>query len=189
MTELVIRRATLDDAHFLLPLIDRAGEGLPVYFWDQVAEPGQSGWAVGLARVQSEDAGISYKNAWIAELGGRPSGCLIAYQKTEEAEEIDEDMPPMLRPIVELENLAVGTGYVYILSAIAEMRGRGIGTSLLSFAEKFRGPNGMSLIIADNNTRARALYERHGYHARDSRAMIKNGWQSDGNNWVLMIKE
>ena len=189
MTELVIRRATLDDAHFLLPLIDRAGEGLPMYFWDQVAEPGQNGRDVGLALVQSEDAGISYKNAWIAEFGGRTSGCLIAYQKTEEAREIDEDLPPMLRPIVELENQALGTGYIYVLSTVAEMRGRGIGTSLLSFAEKFRGPNGMSLLVADNNTGARSLYERHGYHAHDSREMIKNGWQSDGHNWVLMIKE
>jgi len=46
----------------------------------------------------------------------------------------------------------------------------------------------MSLIVADNNTRAQSLYERNGFRAVSSRKMVKNGWQSEGNNWILMIE-
>jgi ribosomal protein S18 acetylase RimI-like enzyme len=88
----------------------------------------------------------------------------------------------------ELENAAPGTGYVYILSTSREMRSRGVGTRLLSFAERYRGSNGMSLIVADNNARAKSLYERCGYAEVARRSMVKEDWQSLGADWILMVK-
>ena len=41
------RRATPDDAHALAELIDFAGEGLPSYLWQRMAEPGEDVWDVG----------------------------------------------------------------------------------------------------------------------------------------------
>lgn len=151
-----IRPARHDDADFLLPLINRAGEGIPEYIW--------------------------------AELEGRPAGCLIAYQQPDVAPPLDPDLPSMLAPLQELENEAPGTGYVYVLSTAAGMRGRGVGTRLLDFAERYRGPNGMSLIVADNNTGAKKLYERCGYAEAARRRMVKKGWQSEGTDWILMVK-
>lgn len=153
-----------------------------------MAAPGEDPWAVGRRRVESEDAGISYRNAWVAELGGRPAGCLIAYRQPDMAPPLDPDLPSMFVPLQELENAAPGTGYVYILSTVDEMRGRGVGTRLLDFAERYRGPNGMSLIVADNNLGAKRLYERCGYAEAARRRMVKNGWRSEGTDWILMVK-
>jgi len=183
-----IRRAEKSDAEFLAPLVNRASEGLALYLWETLAEPGQSAQGFGLERIKSEDSGISFSNAWVAEVDGRPSGCLIAYRKPDAPEDLENDVSPLFHPLMELENEAYGTGYVFVLSTVSEARGQGIGSSLLSFAEKYHGPRGMSLIVADNNTGARKLYERYGYKVVASRPMTKNGWQSDGENWLLMIK-
>jgi GNAT superfamily N-acetyltransferase len=188
MVDSIIRPARRQDAGFLLPLVNRASEGIAAHVWAQVAEPGQDPMDLGLSRIESEDAGISYNNAWIAEVADRPGGCLIAFRKPDAPEHVDPDVPPMFRPLLELENAAAGTGYVYVLSTLAEMRGQGIGSQFLTFAERYRGPLGMSLIVANNNVGARRLYERCGYRAVSSRPMIKNGWQSTGTDWVLMIK-
>lgn len=186
--EIQIRAARREDADFLLPLINRAGEGIPEFIWAQMAAAGQDPWDVGRARIESEDSAISHRNAWIAELTGRPAGCLVAHRQPEVMAPIDPDMPSMFVPLQELENEAPGTGYVHILSTVREMRGRGVGTRLLEFAERYRGPNGMSIIVADNNAGAKRLYERCGYTEAARRRMVKNGWQSAGSEWILLVK-
>lgn len=183
-----VRKARREDADFLLPLIDRASEGLAGYFWAQIAENGESATDAGRRRIESDDAGISYTNAWVAEADGRPAGCLIAYEIPESPEPVAPDENPMVRPLLELEYKAAGTGYVYVLSTRPDMRSHGVGTALLGFAERYRGPKGMSLIVADNNPRARALYERCGFQEKAQMPMVKNGWQSEGKNWVLMVR-
>lgn len=189
MPDLKIRRADREDAQFLVPLIDRATEGLAKHMWAELAAPGQDAWGFALDRVQGEEAGISYTKAWVAETEAGRSGCLITHGIPDHPEKIDDATPAAFRPLLELEHEAPGTGYIFVLSILADQRGQGIGSALLGFAEQFRGPNGMSLVVADNNTRARALYECMGYRASATRAMVKNGWQSDGTRWVLMIKE
>lgn len=183
-----IRRANKPDAAFLVPLVDRASEGLSSHIWGTLAEPGQSAESFGLERIQSEDAGISYTNAWIAEIEGRPLECVIAYQKPEVPEELDSEVFSLFKPLMVLEREAFATGYVYILSTVSQARGQGIGSSLLTFAERYRGPRGMSLIVADNNIGARKLYERNGYKLCARQPMVKNGWESEGEDWLLMIK-
>jgi ribosomal protein S18 acetylase RimI-like enzyme len=91
-------------------------------------------------------------------------------------------------PLFELEREAPETEYVYVLSALPEMRGKGIGSALLRFAERRMGRHGMSLVVSNGNTGARRLYERLGYQAVASRPMVKNGWQNPGTEWILMIK-
>lgn len=183
-----IRRAVPEDAHFLPPLINRAGEGIPKHIWAQMANPDQDPWDVGRARVGSENSGISYRQIWIAEVEGRRAGCLIARRQPDVPPPLDPKLPSLFVPLQELENGASGTGYVYILSTNREMRGRGVGTRLLNFAERYRGPNGMSLIVADHNIGAKRLYEHCGYAEGARRRMVKNDWQCLGTNWILMIK-
>jgi len=188
MDDADIRRARIEDVDFLLPLINRASEGIAEHIWAQMAAPGQDSWEVGRARVGSEDSGISYRHAWVCEYKGRPAGCLIVRRQPDVALPMDPELPDLFVPFQELENAATGTGYVYVLSTCREMRGRGIGTRLLSFAERFRGHNGMSLIVADSNTRVKALYERCGYAEAARRPMVKGTWQSPGTHWILMVK-
>jgi ribosomal protein S18 acetylase RimI-like enzyme len=186
--DIQIRAALPEDADFLLPLINRAGEGIPEYIWAQMAAPGEDPREVGRRRIESEDSAISHRSSWIAELAGQPAGCLVAHRQPDVMPPVDPDMPSMFVPLQELENEAPGTGYVHILSTLREMRGRGVGKRLLDFADRYRGPNGMSIIVADNNHGARRLYERCGYREAARRRMVKNGWQSEGTAWILMVK-
>lgn len=189
MTRIAIRPARADEADFLLPLINRATEGLAEHMWLEMADQGQDPWDWARQRMQAEGSGICWRKAWVAEADSIPAGCLFAYAIGDEPVAIDPDDDPLFTPLAELENMAPGTGYVFVLSTLREFRGLGVGSRLLQFAEqRFRGRNGMSLIVADNNQRAKALYERNGYQKVATRPIVKGSWQSEGQNWVLMIK-
>ena len=122
------RRATPDDAPALAELINYAGEGLPLYLWDKMAEAGESAWEVGRRRARRETGSFSYRNAVVAEVDGRVVASLVGYPLPESPEPIDyASMPPMFVPLQELENLAPGTWYVNVLAACPQYRGRGSG--------------------------------------------------------------
>lgn len=185
----IIRPARSGDAGALLPLIDAAGEGLPRHFWEQSAKPGESAETVGLERIRGETAGVSWRNTWVAEVADAVAGVLIAQHLSAGPERPVAGVPRIFAPLQALEALAPFTGYVNVLATVPALQGQGIGRALMAFAEdRYRGPNGMSLIVADNNARARAFYEGLGYAERARRLMVKNGWQSTGEAWILMVK-
>ena len=179
-----LRRATPDDAHALAELINSAGEGMPAYLWERMAEPGESVWDVGRRRARREEGGFSYRNAVVIEEAGKVAACLIGYPLPEEPEPIDpEGMPAMFVPLQELENLAPATWYVNVLAVYPEQKGRGLGTRLLGLPDKLAaaaGSRGLSIIVSNANLGARRLYERCGYHQVAERAMVKEEWQSAG---------
>ena len=187
--EAPFRRGQPDDAPVLAELVNYAGEGLPLHLWSGMAADGQSGWDVGVARARRETGSFSYRNAMMIEADGAPAGCLIGYAIPEEVEPIPPDFPPLVRPLQELENLAPGTWYVNVLAVRPQHRGLGLGGKLLALAERIgraAGASGMSVIVADHNEGARRLYERHGYEEAAKRAMVKNGWSVESENWLLM---
>jgi ribosomal protein S18 acetylase RimI-like enzyme len=183
------RPATREDARVLAELVNHAGEGMPLYLWEKLAGAGESAWDVGRARAGREQGSFSYRNAAIIEYRGEPAGCLIGYAIAQTPEPIGPDMPKMFRPLQELENLAPATWYVNVLAVLPAFRNLGLGTELLRLAERTGrelGTRGMSLIVADANTGARRLYERNGYRESATRPMVKEGWVSEGENWVLL---
>ena len=186
------RAATPEDAAALAELINFAGEGLPVYLWEKMAEPGETVWDVGRRRARREEGGFSYRNAVVVEQEGAVVASLIGYALPDAPEPIDYDeMPAMFVPVQELENLAPGTWYVNVLAAYPEQRGKGHGTALLGQAERIAaaaGKSGLSIIVADANAGARRLYERCGYRETASRPMVKEDWQNPSANWVLLVK-
>ena len=139
-----------------------------------------------------ESGGFSYRNTLVFEKADRVAGALIGYPLDPEPDADSTDgLPPMFVPLQELEDLAAGTWYVNVLAAYPEFRGQGIGTHLLVAADKQAaesGSNGLSIIVSDANTGARRLYERQGYVEQASRPMVKDGWDNDGENWVLLVK-
>ena len=187
------RLATLGDAPAMAELIDIAGEGLPVYLWSKMAEPGQSPWDVGRQRAQRDSGSFSYRNTVLREEDGRVVAALMGYPLPDEPEASDyDDMAPMFVPLQQLEDLAAGTWYVNVLAALAECRGKGYGSGLLGVAEdlaRHTQRNGLSIIVSDANTGARRLYERQGYVERATRPMVKDDWENPGENWVLLIKD
>jgi ribosomal protein S18 acetylase RimI-like enzyme len=186
-----VRPATVGDAALLAELINYAGEGLPLYLWGEMAEPGESAWDVGRRRAAREEDSFSYRNATIIEQDGQCGGCLIGYEIAENPEPIPDDMPAMCVPLQELENFAPGTWYMNVLAVRPQFRSQGLGTKLLALAEEIAhelGKRGTSVIISDTNLGARRLYERLGYNEKARRLMVKDNWQNEGLSWVLLTK-
>lgn len=190
---MTVRDAVRTDCAKLAQLINLAGEGLPLYLWRQMAGAGDDPWEIGRERAARDSGGFSYRNSIIAEVDGRIAGALVGYPVADEPEPVDPaNTPPMFVPLVELENLAAGTWYVNAVAAFPEARGLGLGSELMRWAERRAaelGLRGVSLIVSDANHGARRLYERLGYAKTASRPMVRDGWQSGGENWVLMIKD
>ena len=130
-----LRPATPQDAPVLAQLVNHAGEGLPLYLWEKLAEPGETAWDVGRRRAARDEGGFSYRNAVMAEHRGRSVGALIGYEIAEAPSPIGPDMPAMFRPLQELENLALGSWYVNVLAVLPGFRGNGLGTVLLRLAD------------------------------------------------------
>ncbi|TNC74572.1 GNAT family N-acetyltransferase [Rubellimicrobium roseum] len=187
--DLKIRPAMPDDAPFMAPLVNEADGGLPLQIWTSLARPGEDPWEVGIRRIQNDDTPVSWSMGWIAELENRPVGLVIVHQLSETPEELRATiMSPLWAPIVELELLAIDTAYIEAVSVIPEMRGQGIGARLLAFAERFRGPEGTSVIMANQDTPALIHLQRNGYREIARRPMVKDGWETPGTHWVLLRK-
>lgn len=185
------RRAERADAAVLAELVNYAGEGMPHYLWGKLTQPGETAWDVGRRRAARDDGSFSYRNAVMIEHQGQCAGCLIGYEIPDAPEPIAADMPAMFKPLQELENLAPATWYVNVLAVLPQYRGKGLGTQLLRLADEIGralGKRGMSVIVSDGNPGARRLYERCGYEAVATRPMVKEGWVSEGANWVLLTK-
>jgi len=190
--ETPFRRATIEDAPILAELVNYAGEGLPLYLWSTLASPGETAWDVGLRRAAREDGSFSYRNAVIIEHDGSCAGALIGYEIPDQPEPVSDDMPAMFVPLQELENLAPGTWYVNVLAVRPQFRKTGLGTQLLSMARRTAealSKRGLSVIVSDANDGARRLYERCGYRERAMRPMVKEAWENEGQNWVLLTRD
>ncbi len=185
------RAANKEEAPLLAELVNYAGEGLPLYLWEKFAEPGESAWEVGSKRAAREESDFSYRNAVIIEHQDKAAGCLIGYKIPDPPEPIPPDLPALFKPLQELEDHAPATWYINVLAVMPAFRNKGLGSQLLTFAEKIgqnHAAQGMSIIVSDANAGARRLYERHGYREKASRPMVKEDWQNEGENWVLLTK-
>jgi ribosomal protein S18 acetylase RimI-like enzyme len=185
------RPATIDDATVLAELVDYAGEGLPLYLWGQMAEPGEAAWDVGRRRAARAEGSFSYRNATIIEHDIQCAGCLIGYEIPNNPEPVPNDMPAMFVPLQELENLAPGTWYINVLAVRPQFRRQGLGTRLLGLADERAealGTRGLSVIVSNANTGARRLYEHCGYNESATRLMVKENWKNEGESWVLLTK-
>jgi ribosomal protein S18 acetylase RimI-like enzyme len=175
----------------LAELVHFASEGLAFYLWGKIAPFGVDPWAIGRERAEREAGGFSYRNTILIDEGGRVAAGLIGYPLADTPEPMPDDLPPIVVPLQELEDLVPGTWYVNVLAAYPEHRGKGYGTALLGVAERLARETlrrGMSIIVADTNTGARRLYERRGYREVASRRMVKEGWQHPGTSFVLLTK-
>jgi ribosomal protein S18 acetylase RimI-like enzyme len=162
-----LRRARKEDSWRITELMDTAGHGLPTYMWSLSAEEGQEPIEVGLERAAREDGNFSYHNAVVAEEDGEVVAMLLAYRLPEAGDGTNPDeVPEVLRPLVELELLAPGTFYVNGLATLPRYQGRGLGSQVLEAARALAAEVGcdeLSIQVFEQNGGALALYERHGY--------------------------
>ena len=186
------RQARLADAADLAVLVNYAGEGMPLQLWETMREPGETAWDVGRRRAERDGGSFSYRNAVVAETGGKIAAALIGYAQPSEPEPVDYDKtPPVFVPLQELENLAPNTWYVNVLAVHPDHRRRGIGAQLMAIAEETamrEGKPGLSVIVSDANIGAKLLYLGCGYRQTATRPMFKGTWHSEGENWILLTK-
>ena len=193
MTDLAspFRQATPADAPAMADLVHFASEGLALYLWTQITPPGGNPWSVGRDRARRDGGSFSYRNTIVAESEGRVAAALIGYPIADTPEPLPANLPPIVVPLQELEDLVPGTWYVNVLAAYPEHRGKGYGAALLGLADglaRATRRRAMSIIVADSNTGARRLYERCGYREVARRRMVKDGWQHPGSEYVLLTK-
>lgn len=182
------RIATEQDAGALADLVNFAGAGLPLYLWQGMAGPDEDPWSVGRAR-QAEKARAG--QIVVADPGPGPVAALTGYAIGSKPVRIGPDFPAMFRPLQELENAAPGSWYVNVLASYPEHRGKGFGAALLRIAERIAASEGitrMSLIVADSNAAARRFYDRQGYMDVARRPCVREGWDTDTTEWLLLIK-
>lgn len=187
------RKATEEDADVLAQLVNAAGEGLAEYIWIKIARsfPGPDKpdpWEIGIKR----QAKMALKGKVIVlEAEGEPAAGLTGYAIPQVPEPIPANMPEMFIPLQELENTAPNTWYINVLAALPRHRSKGYGSKLLKLSEDIaRNDNlsGLSLIVADNNFRARNLYERSGFIEESRKPVIRENWATEAQEWVLLTK-
>ena len=188
-TEILFRAAKKSDVAHLSRMLAYASEGLAPYYWQTIADDGQDPWEMGRTRCLRKESSCSYTNTTVAEINGKYAGSLSTYLIDDVPEPIDlETMPSIFIPIQELEDLAPSTQYVSVLAMYPDYRGHGIGSTFLAQAEKAAAGRTMSLVVSDGNPGAHSLYKRSGYREHASRKMIKEHWNGEGENWILMLK-
>ena len=187
---ITIRPATIDDAPVLARLVDMAGEQLPRFVWNDLAEPGETIWDVGTRRAARDEGAFSWRNATVAETGGQAAAAIVAYRLGPEPDSLD-GVPPMFAPLVELENLARGSFYINVLATLPEFRRRGLGQRLMREVPRLAGGQGpFSIIVADRNRPAVDLYTAEGFRQRARRAIVEvEGWTCASDDWVLLVRD
>lgn len=191
MSEADIRPANIGDAVHLAALVDMASLGLASYNWRLMAEPGQAPFEVGRARAMRETGDFSYRNAYIAEVDGTPSGVLIGYVLPDPYDAaLIAKASEMFRPLAELESEAAGRWYINVLAVYPEYRGQGIGKALLTHAGAVGriAPKGMAIIVASQNDRALKLYKRAGYEAVSRRRFTPPPGIGEEGDFLLLTK-
>lgn len=179
-----LRPAARGDAGDMVRLIDIAGDGLPMATWAGMAGPDADLFAYGLARAERDQGGFSWRNTVVASVGGRVAGCLISYVLPDSPRPTD-DLPALVVPLQQLENLCPGRIYINALAVYPDQRGRGIGRMLLSLLSHLP----TCLIVGDGNAAALSFYTRAGYYVVARRAAVHQGWIGPHRDWLLLARD
>lgn len=130
--------------------------------WTKLAEPGEDILDAGRKRYEREGSAFSYENCIVVEREGLIVGMLVAFPMYVDPSAVEDD--PVLAPYSKLEQ--EDSYYICGMAIFPKFREQGIGTRLLSLAEQHAAEKGfrkLSLIVFEQNTGAKRLYERSGY--------------------------
>jgi ribosomal protein S18 acetylase RimI-like enzyme len=190
MSGISFRPGAVADAVHLAAFMDMASQGLATRLWLAMTVPGQGPFEIGRARAMREDAGLSYRNATIAQVDGVVAGVVVDYPMSGAGPV--NNVPDLLVPLIDLEGLVPDTWYVNVLAVYPEFRGRGIGARLLEIADQRAAASdatgGLSIIVASTNADARRLYDRHGFRFAAKRPVVTFPGGPGPGDWLLLTK-
>ncbi len=188
-----LKDAGPEHAEDLSHLINHAGEGMPMYHWQEIAEPGQSPLEVGMARAKRETGDFSYKNARLYMPDDKVEAVCISFALADPYDTGDvSSFPAYIHPLIELESKAPGTWYINVLATYPDFRSQGRGTALLEDAFAKGRQNGFSqssIIVSQENTPAKRLYERSGFKETARAPIIPYPGAEMKGEWLLLMKE
>lgn len=185
---LATRPATKADCAAIASLYQISSDGVADYIWTKLAKPGEDILDVGRRRYERKDTLFSFQNCTIVDVDGAVAGMLVAFPMHVDPTYVEKD--PVLAPYSALEE--DDSYYICGMALFPEHRGRGIGTELLSLAEahaRDRGFHKVSLIVFEQNTGARKLYERSGYRETRRAAVHPHPLIHHTGDALLMVKD
>lgn len=164
-----IRKAIPEDARFIAICVMEA-VGNPIMEQTSLSEKDKDTMSHVTSTCQREDTLYSWTNALIAEVDGKPVGCLVAYDGEHYIERRTITFADVIDIITfdinTMDNEAVpGEYYLDSLAIIPEWRGKGIGRTLLQKGiEEARSLGLLPVLACDpDNTNAKCLYESLGF--------------------------
>jgi len=189
MNGVTFRAAAKTDSRTIARLYSISSDGVADYIWTRLAEPGQDILDVGQARYEREGTPFSYRSCTIAEVAGEIAGMLVAFPMWVDANAPPEE-DPVLAPYSRLEEDA--SYYVCGVALFPAFRGQGIGSHFMSLAEDAAREEDLaklSLIVFEQNTGAKELYDRLGYHEVARAAVVPHPLIHYTGDALLMVKE
>ena len=115
-------------------------------------------------------------------------GMLVAFPM--QVDPSEEESDPVLAPYSKLEE--DNSYYICGMALFPDYRGRGIGTRLLALGEEHARDKSfkkVSLIVFEQNTGAKQLYDRTGYHEVRRGSIYPHPLIHYTGDAILMVKE
>lgn len=192
MHELTFRAARKSEARVIAALYRIASDGVADYVWTRLAKPGEALLDVGARRYAREGTDFSYQNVTVAEVAGEIAGMMAAYPLRpahRAPDEFDFEVDAVLRPIDRLEQPE--SFYISGTALFPAYRGRGVGQRFLALAaERARAFDlgQISLIVFEQNVRARRLYERAGFREVKRERLVPHPLLHYGGDVLLLVR-
>lgn len=183
-----LRPATPLDAGVIAEMAVTETEGLMSSFWGAMAASNETATETGVRQIKLDHGVFSWKNATIALIDDEPAGVMISEVLAAVPEPIEEDMHPIIRPIVKLQNDALETRFISLIAIFGEYRRQHIGEKLLEYAEAHAGPRGVSAISTNANAVGQEFFFSQGYTRISEAPLISTNWDTQSNRWYLLGK-
>jgi ribosomal protein S18 acetylase RimI-like enzyme len=187
-----IRPATAEDALHVACIVEMAGHAIDNELWTANAGKDHSMLA-GARRLVLNNRSLPYhySKAWIAELDGAVAGGFVGYV-VEETEPPQRNPPDYLRPLILLENQALGYWSLIAIAVYDEYRGKGLATIMLDEAEvlaRRTAAKGLSLVVESDNEPAVLLYQKLGFSEAARLPWLPFGGRSGSRDWLMMTRD
>ena len=188
MARVEFKPASKGDCTAIARLYSISSDGVADYIWSKLAGPGEEPLAVGRRRYERENTPFSYQSCTLAMADGELAGMMVAFPMWVDADAGPEE-DPVLAPYSRLEEDA--SLYICGVALFPQFRGRGIGSRFMHRAEdaaRALDLHKLSLIVFEQNTGARSLYERLGYAVTARAPVVPHPLIHYTGEALLMVK-
>ncbi|MBT4888959.1 MAG: GNAT family N-acetyltransferase [Rhodospirillales bacterium] len=181
--------AVKEDCRDIARLYQIAAEGVADYIWSTIAEPNENLLDVGTRRYVREGVAFSYENCRVAVKAQKVVGMTLAFPIHIDPESPGVDDDPVTAPYNRLEEDS--SLYLAGIAVNEDCRGHGIGKQLMEMFEEDaadREYKKTSLIVFEQNTGAKRLYENLGYSENKRATIVPHKYIHASGDALLMVK-